>query len=87
MDLTCQSYKALVVWLSGQYDKSDEDFKATHLEAALENMKLLKEYANVNEILYRLQRDKSAEPEKTQKTKNMVIKFRHDLLQFLRENE
>ena len=44
-----QSLMALIVWSIGSYQQGDDHFKANHLDTALENYKLLKNYITFNE--------------------------------------
>ena len=44
-----QSLMALIVWSIGSYQQGDDHFKDNHLENALENYKLLKNYIICNE--------------------------------------
>ncbi|MBV1712701.1 MAG: hypothetical protein KUA37_11980 [Desulfomicrobium sp.] len=47
--LESQSMMALIVWSVGSYQQGDDHFKANHLDTALENYKLLKNYIMCNE--------------------------------------
>lgn len=44
-----QSLMALIVWSIGSYQQGNDHFKTNHLETALENYKLLKNYIFCNE--------------------------------------
>ena len=44
-----QSLMALIVWSIGSYQQGDDHFKTNHLDTALENYKLLKNYIWCNE--------------------------------------
>lgn len=49
--IVCQSFMALVVWASGGYEQGDDHFKKVHLDSAIINVKLLKNYVMANEML------------------------------------
>jgi hypothetical protein len=44
-----QSLMALIVWSFGSYQQGDDHFKKNHLDTAIENYKLLKDYIRSNE--------------------------------------
>jgi len=90
MKVVCQAFMALIVWAIGQYDKSDDHFRKTHLEKAIENTKLLENYVIFNEKY--LEEKETFKKEGGKKTPLLQAKKRFEtararLLKFLSENE
>ena len=90
MKVTCQAFMALMVWAIGQYDKSDDHFRKTHLEIALKNAKLLQDYVYLNEEylvakeVFKKEGDKKTPLLAAHRRFKMA---RKNLLQFLSEHE
>lgn len=48
-NIESQSLMALIVWSIGSYQQGDDHFKYNHLDNAIENYNLLKNYIRCNE--------------------------------------
>lgn len=90
MKVVCQAFMALIVWAIGQYDKSDDHFRKTHLEMALKNAKLLQDYVRLSEeYLTEKERFKREGAEKTPllAAQRRFRLARKRLMDFLQEHE